>query len=142
MKLFSYKEEESHMIAIVKNLNNNTEEVIRCQYLVGCDGQTLKSSWALADVEIDHELDAHNLAFQLVLAIRNQAVDVNKLLNSYEQERYPVGKNIVSGTDFVAKLLATLNYLPDASGILHIYKPRSKVEPNWSKLVISQQTDY
>ncbi|CAG8712913.1 9408_t:CDS:2 [Gigaspora margarita] len=302
MELLSYKEEENHIIAVVKNLNNNAEEEIRCQYLVGCDGvhscvrkgvndwtyegQTLKSSWAIADVEIDHELvgydhataftlgegpiaiipldarkntfrlvikvaeekdvdtnkgvthglateshitleeiqkiideriapikmelknpvwisnfrinerivnryrtgrafvagdsahchspfggqgmnlgiqDAHNLAFKLVLAIRNQAVDVNKLLDSYEQERYPVGKNVVSGTGFVTKLLGSndiistflrtrvapfmfhffpqatlnvqsnlfqtqLNYLPDASGILHMHKPRSNVE--------------
>ncbi|CAG8768993.1 8653_t:CDS:2 [Dentiscutata erythropus] len=240
MELLSYKEEENHIIAVVKNLNNNIEEEIHCQYLVGCDGvhsnvrkgangwtyegQTLKSSWALADVMIDHELvnydhvtgpiilfpldarkntvrvfmkvadeedkhenndsithgltnethitldemqkiiddriapiklelknpvwisnfrinerivnryrtgrafvagdaahchspvggqgmnlgiqDAHNLAFKLVLAIRNQAVDINKLLDSYEQERYPVGKNIVSSTSFATKLLS------------------------------------
>ncbi|CAG8691834.1 4365_t:CDS:2, partial [Dentiscutata heterogama] len=49
--------------------------------------------------------DAHNLAFKLVLAIRNQAVDVNKIFDSYEQERYPVGKNVVSGTGFVTKML-------------------------------------
>ncbi|CAG8442071.1 4728_t:CDS:2 [Dentiscutata heterogama] len=246
MELLSYKEEENHIIAVVKNLHNNIEEEIHCQYLVGCDGvhsnvrkgangwtyegQTLKSSWAIADVTIDHELvdydhvtsftvgegpilifpldarkntvrvflkvadeedkhenndsvthgltnethitldelqkifderiapikielknpvwisnfrinerivnryrtgrafvagdaahchspvggqgmnlgiqDVHNLAFKLVLAIRNQAVDINKLLDSYEQERYPVGKNIVSSTSFATKLLS------------------------------------
>ncbi|CAG8784250.1 4495_t:CDS:2 [Dentiscutata erythropus] len=247
MELLSHKEENDHIIAVVKNLNNNVEEEIRCQYLVGCDGvhsgvrkgisdwtyqgQTLKSSWALADVEIEHELvrydqatafslgegplviipldarknnyrivikiadeedkhdtnngvthgltnekpitidelqkifderiapikmelknpvwisnfrinerivnryrtgrafvagdsahchspiggqgmnlgiqDAHNLAFKLVLAIRNQVVDVNKILDSYEQERYPVGKNVVSGTGFITKMLGS-----------------------------------
>ncbi|CAG8705965.1 5078_t:CDS:2 [Dentiscutata erythropus] len=247
MELLSYKEEEDQIIAIVKNLNNNMEEEIHCRYLVGCDGvhssvrkgisgwtyegQTLKSSWALADVEIDHELvkydqttsfmhgegpvmiipldarkntvrvvvkvaeeenknetndrvthgltnetcitldemqklideriapiklelknptwisnfrinerivnryrtgrafvagdaahchspvggqgmnlgiqDAHNLAFKLVLAIKNQAVDVNKLLDSYEQERYSVGKNLIAGAGFVTKLLGS-----------------------------------
>ncbi|CAG8588374.1 4136_t:CDS:2, partial [Scutellospora calospora] len=49
--------------------------------------------------------DAHNLAFKLVLVIKNQAVDPDKLLNSYEQERYPVGKNVVSGTSFVTKMV-------------------------------------
>ncbi|CAG8797491.1 43251_t:CDS:2, partial [Gigaspora margarita] len=48
IELLSYKEEKSHIIAVVKNLNNNMEEEIRCQ--------TLKSSWALDNVEIDHKL--------------------------------------------------------------------------------------
>ncbi|KAF0497157.1 FAD binding domain-containing protein [Gigaspora margarita] len=77
MELVQYKEEENQIIAIVKNTNNEEEE-ITCQYLVGCDGvhstvrkgindwayegQTLGSSWALADLEIDHELIKYNSA--------------------------------------------------------------------------------
>ncbi|CAG8830011.1 19365_t:CDS:2, partial [Gigaspora margarita] len=34
--------------------------------------------------------DAHNLAFKLALAIKDQSADVNKLLDSYEHERHPV----------------------------------------------------
>ncbi|CAG8820277.1 15446_t:CDS:2, partial [Cetraspora pellucida] len=69
-ELIKYEEKDDHIVAIVKK--NNMEKEIICQYLVGCDGchsavrkgtkgwtyegQSLKSSWALADVEIDHEL--------------------------------------------------------------------------------------
>ncbi|CAG8855840.1 45638_t:CDS:2, partial [Gigaspora margarita] len=72
MELIKYEEKDDHVIAVVKNTKSNVEEEIICQYLVGCDGvhsivrkgindwtfegQTLNSSWALADVEIDHEL--------------------------------------------------------------------------------------
>ncbi|CAG8804160.1 15120_t:CDS:2, partial [Dentiscutata erythropus] len=72
MELLSHKEENDYIIAIIKNLNNNVEEEIRCQYLVECDSvysgvrkeisQTLKSSWALADVEIKHKLVRYNQA--------------------------------------------------------------------------------
>ncbi|CAG8480684.1 24788_t:CDS:2 [Gigaspora margarita] len=250
MELVRYKEEENQIIAVVKNTNNEEEE-ITCQYLVGCDGvhstvrkgindwayegQTLGSSWALADLEIDHELikydsatsfashegpiaiegldarkntvrvivkvseeeskhetkdhvmhgltnekhitleelqklideriapiklelknpvwisnfkiserivnryrtgrafvagdaahchspfggqgmnlgfqDAHNLAFKLALAIRGQAADVDKLINSYEQERHPIGKKVVSGTSLVTKMWTSNNFI-------------------------------
>ncbi|CAG8831539.1 8352_t:CDS:2, partial [Racocetra persica] len=39
--------------------------------------------------------DAHNLAFKLALVIRGQTADANKFLDSYEKERYPVGKSVV-----------------------------------------------
>ncbi|CAG8640137.1 35922_t:CDS:2, partial [Racocetra persica] len=55
--------------------------------------------------------DAHNLAFKLALAIRNQAADVNKLLDSYEQERYPVGKSVVEGTSFATKMLLANDFI-------------------------------
>ncbi|RIB01915.1 FAD binding domain-containing protein [Gigaspora rosea] len=303
MELIKYEEKDDHVIAVVKNTKNNMEEEIICQYLVGCDGvhstvrkgingwtfegQTLNSSWALADLEIDHELiksdqattflhkegpigaipldarkntfrlvakigdeekknetndhvthgltnetkitleefqklvderlspiklelknpvwisnfkinerivnryrtgrvfiagdaahchsplggqgmnlgiqDAHNLAFKLALIIRNQAADVNKLLDSYENERYPVGKKVIGGTGYFTKIMSSndyftsfirkrivpilfyffpktvfnflnnlmqnnLHYLPETSGILHKYKPRSGTE--------------
>ncbi|KAF0539130.1 FAD-binding monooxygenase [Gigaspora margarita] len=54
--------------------------------------------------------DAHNLAFKLALVIRNQAADVNKLLDSYEHERYPVGKNVIEGTGFATKMLSGNDY--------------------------------
>ncbi|KAF0539128.1 monooxygenase fad-binding [Gigaspora margarita] len=54
--------------------------------------------------------DAHNLAFKLALVIRNQAVDVNKLLDSYEHERYPVGKNIIEGTGYLTKMMSGNDY--------------------------------
>ncbi|CAG8587616.1 25465_t:CDS:2, partial [Gigaspora rosea] len=245
MELIKYEEKDDHVIAVVKNTKNKVEEEIICQYLVGCDGvhstvrkgindwtfegQTLNSSWALADVEVDHELvkyyqatfilheapvvffpldarkntfrliikigdeekknetndhvthgltyeahitleelqkllderiapikmelknpvwisnfkinerianryrtgrvfiagdaahchspfggqgmnlgiqDAHNLAFKLALAIRDQSADVNKLLDSYEHERHPVGKNVIEGTGYATKMMS------------------------------------
>ncbi|CAG8653280.1 13937_t:CDS:2 [Dentiscutata erythropus] len=96
MELVRYKEEENKIIAVVKN-TNNVEEEITCQYLVGCDGvhstvrkgisgwtyegQTLRSSWALADLEIDHELHKHDCATAFafsggILAI--ESLDVGK----------------------------------------------------------------
>ncbi|CAG8642001.1 10274_t:CDS:2 [Cetraspora pellucida] len=78
MELIKYEEKNDHIIAVVKNTKNNAEEEIICQYLVGCDGvhsavrkgingwtfegQTLKSTWAVADVEIDHELIKYDQA--------------------------------------------------------------------------------
>ncbi|CAG8679698.1 30034_t:CDS:2 [Gigaspora margarita] len=83
MELIKYEEKDGHVIAVVKNTKSNVEEEIICQYLVGCDGvhstvrkgingwtfegQTLKSSWALADVEIDHELVKYDQATSFVL---------------------------------------------------------------------------
>ncbi|KAF0539133.1 FAD binding domain-containing protein [Gigaspora margarita] len=83
MELIKYEEKDDHVIAVVKNTKSNVEEEIICQYLVGCDGvhstvrkgingwtfegQTLKSSWALADVEIDHELVKYDQATSFVL---------------------------------------------------------------------------
>ncbi|CAG8448289.1 9912_t:CDS:2, partial [Scutellospora calospora] len=213
MELIKYEEKDDHIIAIVKNINSGKEEEIICRYLVGCDGvhssvrngrndwifegRTLKSSWAVADVSIDHELirddqvtlfaaagvpeehstldqlqkmidkktapikfeikdpvwlanfkvservanryrigrvflagdaahchspvggqgmnmgiqDAHNLAFKLALVIRNQAINPDKVLNSYEQERRPVGKNVVSGTSLATKMLSGNDFI-------------------------------
>ncbi|CAG8677817.1 13112_t:CDS:2, partial [Cetraspora pellucida] len=50
--------------------------------------------------------DAHNLAFKLALVIKDQTADANKLLDSYEQERYSIAKNVVAGTGFVTKVLS------------------------------------
>ncbi|KAF0539126.1 monooxygenase fad-binding [Gigaspora margarita] len=50
--------------------------------------------------------DAHNLAFKLALAIRDQSADVNKLLDSYEHERHPVGKNVIEGTGYVTNMMS------------------------------------
>ncbi|CAG8652750.1 16161_t:CDS:2, partial [Dentiscutata heterogama] len=96
MELVRYKEEENKIIAVVKN-TNNVEEEITCQYLVGCDGvhstvrkgingwtyegQTLKSSWALADLEIDHELHKHDCATAFAFAegiLAIESLDVGK----------------------------------------------------------------
>ncbi|CAG8474773.1 9496_t:CDS:2 [Cetraspora pellucida] len=212
-ELIKYEEKDDHIVAIVKNINSGKEEEIICRYLVGCDGvhssvrkgrndwifegQTLKFSWAVADVSIDHELvrddqvtlfaaaevpeehitldklqklvdkktapikfeiknpvwlanfkvserianryrigrvflagdaahchspvggqgmnlgiqDAHNLAFKLALVIRNQTINPDKVLNSYEQERRPVGKNVVSGTSFATKMLSGNDFI-------------------------------
>ncbi|CAG8609018.1 3988_t:CDS:2 [Cetraspora pellucida] len=247
-ELIKYEEKDEHIIAVVKNTKSNEEEEIICQYLVGCDGvhstvrkgindwtfegQTLKSTWVIADVEIDHELikydqvnafplnggpiaiipldarkntvrivaqiseeettndhvthgltndthitleelqklideriapiklelknpvwlsnfrinerivnryrtgrafvagdaahchspfggqgmnlgiqDAHNLAFKLALVIKDQAADANKLLDSYQHERYPIGKNVVAGTGFFTKILSSNSFV-------------------------------
>ncbi|KAF0401851.1 FAD binding domain-containing protein [Gigaspora margarita] len=83
MELIKYEEKDDHVIAVVKNTKDNIEEEIICQYLVGCDGvhstvrkgingwtfegQTLTSSWALADVEIDHELVKYDQATTFLL---------------------------------------------------------------------------
>ncbi|CAG8794801.1 27288_t:CDS:2, partial [Dentiscutata erythropus] len=55
--------------------------------------------------------DAHNLAFKLALVIRNRAINPDKLLNSYEQERLSVGKNVVYGTSFATKLLSDSDFI-------------------------------
>ncbi|CAG8526866.1 27332_t:CDS:2, partial [Racocetra persica] len=55
--------------------------------------------------------DAHNLAFKLALVIKNQAINPDKILNSYEQERRPVGKNVVSGTSFATKMLSGNDFI-------------------------------
>ncbi|CAG8765797.1 12387_t:CDS:2, partial [Racocetra persica] len=55
--------------------------------------------------------DAHNLAFKLALVIRGQTADSNILLDSYEKERYPVGKSVVEGTGFATKMLAANDFI-------------------------------
>ncbi|CAG8559657.1 3706_t:CDS:2, partial [Scutellospora calospora] len=55
--------------------------------------------------------DAHNLAFKLALIIKDQAIDPNKLLDSYDQERHPIGKNVVAGTSFVTKMLGSNDFI-------------------------------
>ncbi|CAG8670959.1 29932_t:CDS:2, partial [Gigaspora margarita] len=55
--------------------------------------------------------DAHNLAFKLALVIKNQAINPDKILNSYEQERHPVGKSVVSGTSFATKMLSGNDFI-------------------------------
>ncbi|CAG8608979.1 7774_t:CDS:2, partial [Scutellospora calospora] len=70
--------------------------------------------------------DAHNLAFKLALAIRGQAADVDKLIDSYEQERYPVAKKVVSGTGFFTKMWSGNDFI--SIFLRTRYKPRSRVE--------------
>lgn len=46
--------------------------------------------------------DAYNLAWKLALVARNEASE--KLLDSYQQERHPVGQALIRGTDAATKL--------------------------------------
>ncbi|MFA6209845.1 MAG: FAD-dependent monooxygenase [Candidatus Obscuribacterales bacterium] len=46
--------------------------------------------------------DAYNLAWKLALVIQANAPD--NLLNSYQEERHPVGQELIKGTDMATKL--------------------------------------
>ncbi|CAN5340465.1 FAD-dependent monooxygenase [soil metagenome] len=46
--------------------------------------------------------DAYNLAWKLALVIRGKAHE--SLLNSYQEERHPVGQELIKGTDMATKL--------------------------------------
>lgn len=51
--------------------------------------------------------DAHNLAWKLALVIQNKADP--SLLDSYHQERYPVGKNVLKQSDMMTHLSTMKN---------------------------------
>jgi 2-polyprenyl-6-methoxyphenol hydroxylase-like FAD-dependent oxidoreductase len=46
--------------------------------------------------------DAHNLAWKLAMVLRGEAQE--KLLDSYEEERHPIGQMLLKGTDMATKL--------------------------------------
>lgn len=46
--------------------------------------------------------DGHNLAWKLAMVVRGEADE--KLLDSYEEERHPIGQMLLKGTDMATKL--------------------------------------
>ncbi|MBL8018866.1 MAG: FAD-dependent monooxygenase [Leptospirales bacterium] len=73
--------------------------------------------------------DAHNLAWKLAAVLKNKASE--KLLDSYEQERLPVAKNLVEGTD---KAFTAMT----GDGPLSIFL-RTRVLPRIAPLILSMK---